>query len=573
MRVVFAGSHPDDVDQARRCVLAAMPETHWDSHFSARGVLHSATTSAQAPTVIVCEMSLPDGTALELLATLRQHQLDIPFIVVAATHDDAIALQALRLRVDDYLVKGAHFEQQLPDAICGALGRRAELALQSQHQIRVLHVGPGDRGVTTDTAQVETGSRIRFTHTSDLHQARRLLLGTAFDVLLVEVDDTPGVFEFVGQARRHMEPDAPIILVSNLLGVPGDHDFRIGALKWLTRDTHFDARLPLLIEDTWLKHTLLKERQQLRDIQDSMHRSFAEVGQAFWLLDAHTHQPQYFSPTFAELFGVSREALDRDGWAWVSTLHPCDRETLEAPERFTRGTGFEVEVRVLHPDSGIRHVALSGHPLPDTMGRITRMACIARDVTQQRLQQVRMSHLAYHDPLTNLPNRALLLDRLSLAVAQAQRNFSRLAVMFIDIDRFKEINDTLGHLAGDVLLRTVATRLRSILRDADTVARMGGDEFVILLSTITGHGDPKLVAEKLMRVVSAPIDVEGHRVDVTASVGIALFPQHGRQPDELLRHADSALYQAKASGRNGYLLFNPKMIDTRIGIGTSCARS
>jgi diguanylate cyclase (GGDEF)-like protein/PAS domain S-box-containing protein len=552
--------------------LAAMPEARWEHHSSIEDVLQAISVNQPSLDLIVCEEDLPDGTALDLLAALRQIGWDIPFIVAAVNHDDPGAMQTLRQRVDDYLVHGAHFAQQLPDAVCSALGRRANLASQARHQIHVLHLRARAGGITTHPALAETSSRIRYTHTHDLPRARRLLMGTQFDVLLIEVDKLPGVFEFVGQARRHMALDTPIILVSDQLGTPGDHDFRVGALKWISRDAHFDARLPLLLEDIWLKHTLIKERQQLRDIQDALHRSFAEVGQAFWLLDAHSHQPQYFSPSFAELFGVAREALDRDGWVWVSTLHPCDREALEAPQRFMRGLAFEVEVRVLHPDAGIRHVALSGHPLPDAMGRINRVACIARDVTQHRLQQVRMSHLAYHDPLTNLPNRALLLDRLSHAVAQAQRNFSRLAVMFVDIDRFKEINDSLGHQAGDVLLRTVATRLRSILREADTVARMGGDEFVILLSTISGHGDPKLVAEKLMRVVSAPIDVEGHRVDVTASVGIALFPQHGRQPDELLRHADSALYQAKASGRNGYLLFNPNMVDSQIGTGTSFAR-
>jgi len=571
MRVVFVGSHPDDIDQARRSVLATMPETDWDSHGSMHSVLQSFQECVQAPGAIVCEAGLPDGTALDLLAALRQLGQDIPFIVVAAHHDDAEARQALQLQVDDYLVKGAHFAQQLPDAVYGAISRRADLASQSPHQIHVLHLSCRAGGVNSEAARRETGSRIRFTHTRDLPKARRQLIASPFDVLLVEVDGLPGVFEFVGQARRHMALDAPIILVSDQPGTPGGHDARVGGLKWITRGADFDARLPPLIEDTWLKHSLMKERQRLRDIQDAMHRSFAEVGQAFWLLDANTHKPQYFSPSFADLFGVGRDALDRDGWAWVSTLHPCDREALEAPQRFTRGLSFEMEVRVLHRDSGIRHVALSSHPMPDALGRVKRVACIARDVTEQRLQQVRMSHLAYHDPLTNLPNRALLLDRLSLAVAQAQRNFSRLAVMFIDIDRFKEINDSLGHQAGDVLLRTVATRLRSILREADTVARMGGDEFVILLSTISGHGDPRLVAEKLMRVVSAPIELDGHRVDVTASVGISLYPQHGRQPDELLRHADSALYRAKASGRNGYLLFNPTMADKFIGGKASIA--
>ena len=160
--------------------------------------------------------------------------------------------------------------------------------------------------------------------------------------------------------------------------------------------------------------------------------------------------------------------------------------------------------------------------------------------------------LAMHDALTGLPNRRLLMDRLSLAIAHAHRNKSTMAVMYLDLDGFKQINDTLGHDAGDTLLKMVAERLVAAVRQEDTVARMGGDEFVIALWELThADGVAKLVS-KVIQAVSQPYSIQGHDVNITASAGVGIYPTHGEQVETLMKNADLALFEAKRTGKNDY---------------------
>ena len=163
-----------------------------------------------------------------------------------------------------------------------------------------------------------------------------------------------------------------------------------------------------------------------------------------------------------------------------------------------------------------------------------------------------LESLALHDALTGLPNRRLLMDRLSLAIAHARRNKGTMAVLYLDLDGFKQINDTLGHDAGDTLLKTVATRLVGVVRQEDTVARLGGDEFVIALSVLS-HADcvAKLVS-KVIQAVSQPYSIQGGSVSITTSVGVSIYPLHGDDVETLLKSADLALYEAKRSGKNDY---------------------
>lgn len=178
----------------------------------------------------------------------------------------------------------------------------------------------------------------------------------------------------------------------------------------------------------------------------------------------------------------------------------------------------------------------------------------------QRAQaEERIQYLAYHDSLTGLPNRALLLDRLEQALAQAQRHRRNLALLFIDLDRFKTINDTLGHAVGDALLRQVAVRLSSVLREEDTVSRLGGDEFVILLPNTLVARDAAYVAEKVIGALSQSFVVEDYELHVSASIGISVYPRDGDDKETLIKHADLALYRAKDMGRDNYQLFNPEM--------------
>jgi diguanylate cyclase (GGDEF)-like protein/PAS domain S-box-containing protein len=186
---------------------------------------------------------------------------------------------------------------------------------------------------------------------------------------------------------------------------------------------------------------------------------------------------------------------------------------------------------------------------------------VARDITDRKRAEEVISYQAYHDILTDLPNRMLFKDRLGLAVIQAKRKLTELAVMFIDLDRFKLVNDTLGHVKGDELLQQVSLRLKDCLRRGDTLARQGGDEFTIVLPELRDREDAKAIADKFLECLHKPFDLDGHEVHISASIGIAIYPGDGESIDELLRHADIAMYQVKALGKNGHSFYHNSMLD------------
>lgn len=184
---------------------------------------------------------------------------------------------------------------------------------------------------------------------------------------------------------------------------------------------------------------------------------------------------------------------------------------------------------------------------------------VVRDVTERKHADERIRYLAQHDPLTDLPNRLLLQDRVERALAQAARDQRKTAVLFLDLDNFKHINDSLGHHTGDRLLRVVAQRLRRCLRAGDSIGRLGGDEFVISLPVLIDERDATSVAEKILEELRPPFRIDEHEFHVTASIGISLFPNDGQDADALLRAADTAMYHAKERGRNGYRFFTPEL--------------
>ncbi len=200
-------------------------------------------------------------------------------------------------------------------------------------------------------------------------------------------------------------------------------------------------------------------------------------------------------------------------------------------------------------------------PLPGENGEVIGQLAIARDITERKLTADRIEHLATRDGLTDLPNRTLLNDRLQQVLATAHRDGKSLAVMFIDLDRFKNINDSLGHQAGDAVLRETALRLSACLRENDTVARQGGDEFIVLLPESDGPA-AALVARKILDTITQPVNFDGHDLVVQASIGIALHPENGDEASTLLRNADAAMYYAKAMGRNNHQFFMVQMNET-----------
>jgi diguanylate cyclase (GGDEF)-like protein len=201
-----------------------------------------------------------------------------------------------------------------------------------------------------------------------------------------------------------------------------------------------------------------------------------------------------------------------------------------------------------------RSIAISYSPMPDGGWVATH-----EDVTDRRRTEARIAHMAHHDPLTDLPNRVLFRDRLGRGLAHLRRDGGQLAVLCLDLDRFKVVNDTLGHPTGDVLLQAVTARLQRCLRDADTVARLGGDEFAVIQTGPRQPRDATSLAQRLIAELALPFDLEGQQVVIGASVGIALAPEDGEDPDTLLKNADLALYRAKAEGRGTYRFFEADM--------------
>jgi diguanylate cyclase (GGDEF)-like protein/PAS domain S-box-containing protein len=201
----------------------------------------------------------------------------------------------------------------------------------------------------------------------------------------------------------------------------------------------------------------------------------------------------------------------------------------------------------------------SAAPIHDRRGQVTGAVMVFHDVTQARAMSQRMSYLAHHDYLTDLPNRLLLNDRLTQAMAAARRQQQQLAVLFVDVDRFKHINDSLGHAIGDELLLSVAGRMLASVRGSDTVSRQGGDEFVILLSSITRAEDAALSASKILTALGMPHHVKDHDLQVTVSMGIGVYPDDGTDAETLVKNADIAMLSAKDNGRNNYQFFKPDM--------------
>jgi diguanylate cyclase (GGDEF)-like protein/PAS domain S-box-containing protein len=195
---------------------------------------------------------------------------------------------------------------------------------------------------------------------------------------------------------------------------------------------------------------------------------------------------------------------------------------------------------------------LSIYTLKDTQGKVVNRIGIFSDITQSRAEQETVAHHAQHDFLTNLPNRLLFRDRFKQQMARAKREDKKFAVMYIDLDRFKPVNDKLGHQVGDQLLVAVAARLKLQVREVDTVSRFGGDEFAILLSEISTRNDVTNLADKILVALGLPFILDGHTVNITGSLGIAMYPDDGNDMDTIMSKADAALYKAKHNGANTY---------------------
>lgn len=251
------------------------------------------------------------------------------------------------------------------------------------------------------------------------------------------------------------------------------------------------------------------------------------------------------------------DGAERTWSEYAQVVHADDRERYRTACRAAaeRLEVFEIEFRVVLPDGRIPWYASRGVPLRDGADGCSRVIGVTQEITERKLREEAVRFLAYHDSLTGLPNRRLLDDRLTQAVHQAQRRDSKVAVMLVDLDSFKQVNDSAGHRAGDTVLREVGQRLSGCVRRADTLARHGGDEFVIVISDLQQEADCQIVADKILRALAQEFRVDGSAFVLGASIGISIFPADAGTGEALLRNADAAMYRAKQQGRNLYRFY------------------
>ena len=267
----------------------------------------------------------------------------------------------------------------------------------------------------------------------------------------------------------------------------------------------------------------------------------------------------YQSPSVTHLLG--HDPRDMIGRSQFDIVHRDDIESMRVMfhELIERGEMMRpLEFRVLNKAGAWRTLESIGKnclDIPNVRGIIVN----TRDVTERKAIQQRIQYLAYHDALTELPNRSLMQDRISQAISHAERSAQRFAVMFIDIDNFKNINDTLGHDAGDELLRQIARRLIDSVRSHDSIARQGGDEFIVLLDQLEGQPGANRVAQKILDALRVAFSVVGTDQHVSGSIGIALYPEDGTDAQTLLKNADTAMFHGKGLGKNTFQFFTPQM--------------
>ena len=298
----------------------------------------------------------------------------------------------------------------------------------------------------------------------------------------------------------------------------------------------------------------------LRESEAQLRLAMDAANMASWYWDLNTNKLT-FSDGFGPLFGLARGAFFPDFEAFVTAVHDDDRALVQAAIRqaLKSDLHFEMECRIIWPDQSIHWLAVRGQIARNAAMRAERIIGVANDITVRKHAEQHIAFLAHHDPLTGLPNRALLQDRIARAITFSHRNDTQIAVMFIDLDHFKTINDSLGHQLGDALLRMVAERILGCLRDLDTVARLGGDEFVVVIPELAQGNDVNTVAVKLLESLATHFHLQGHDLHISASVGISIYPADGTDAETLMRNADTAMYHAKARGRSQYQFFTSEM--------------
>ncbi|MHB8844697.1 MAG: putative bifunctional diguanylate cyclase/phosphodiesterase [Nitrospirota bacterium] len=390
-----------------------------------------------------------------------------------------------------------------------------------------------------------------------LDEALKRIAEARYDLFFVDAAHANGGLRQLMSRIRNRGIEAPAVVVT---GVDNDDAgaavIREGAQDYLVRG-RFDHELVSrtvrhITECRFLAAAVALSEARYQRLLDSITDYTYSVAIENSKAAASKH-----GPGCAAVTGYRSDEFDADPYLWYRMVHDADRPAvLEMAAQIIEGkTPPPLEHRIIHRDGSVRWIKNTPVPHYDQQGRLISYDGLVSDITERKQAEQKLSHASYYDSLTDLPNRELFRDRLRQALIQARRHGRMLAVMVLDLDRFKGINETLGHTMGDILLQAVAKRLMRCIREDDTVARPGGDEFIILFADMAEAQDASLVARKIQQALIKSFSLGGREYFITTSIGISLYPAHGADVDTLIKNADAALYQAKARGRNNHQFY------------------
>jgi diguanylate cyclase len=260
-----------------------------------------------------------------------------------------------------------------------------------------------------------------------------------------------------------------------------------------------------------------------------------------------------------EIYGYTHKEFMGNNRLWYDAIHPDDKQKAsQVRSNILAGKKGVFEHRIIRPDLEIRWVSIRYSTIVDPSDKLTKIIGVVIDITDRKRLEEQLKQLAYHDELTDLPNRTLLRKHLSKAIARSKRHEHDLTIMFIDLDGFKKVNDTMGHEAGDILLKEVACRLDNFVREEDLVARLGGDEFIVVFEE-TGKEEVESIADRIVEGLSNPYLIGEEIATISPSIGISIFPEDGEDVGTLLQNADKAMYAVKSNGKSGYRFYSPEL--------------
>ncbi len=506
--------------------------------------------------LFIVDFQTPSLNGLQVLKTLHQQSCMPLSIMVSGTNDGHIVLEALKLGCADYVFKEIdNYFELLLVSVKKVFQQQSIIDAKEQAEIKLRQ----------SNDNLERAQQLAKVGSWEYYPKQQKLYWTKqeYHNFNCPTDEAPSYQKYCQDI--HPEDKARVELINeNCINsrTPAEFEFRLqlknGSIRHLHAHTQVDVD-----EDNQISRIFGITKDITEEVSSAAKLTqaatvFNSTSEAIFITDEN-NRISSINPAYTAITGYTEEeALGKDPKILNSGYHN-EAFFAEFWKNLTSDGQWQGEIWNRHKDGFIFPIWQSITSIRDNSGKIKQFVSIFNDISSRKADEELIRYQANYDSLTGLPNRNLFLDRINVALKRAERSDCQLALLMLDLDRFKWINDTLGHKVGDIILQETASRLMQSIRESDTVARLGGDEFAIILPEITHFSDAETIANKIFSSFKKPLSIEGHEIHIAGSIGITLYPNDGNNVDTLQMNADSAMYSAKEEGRNRFHYFTPQL--------------